>query len=80
MTWVRHEYDTGTTPQIIVKIPNHRIRPREREREAMKGEKMPIHMVAMWVRSQPSKVKAFLAMVSGIAVLLFLHAHERGKT
>ena len=33
MTWVRHGYDTGTAPQIIVKIPNHRIRARERERE-----------------------------------------------
>ena len=32
MTWVRHGYDTGTAPQIIVKIPNHRIRARERER------------------------------------------------
>ena len=62
MTWVRHGYDTGTAPKIIVKIPNHRIRAREREREreAMKGEMMPIHTVAMWVRRQPSKVRCFL--------------------
>ena len=81
MTWVRYGYDTGTAPQIIVKIPNHRIRAREREREreAMKGETMPIHTVAMWVRRQPSKVKVFLAVVLGIAVLVFPHAHERGK-
>ena len=58
MTWVRHGYDMGTTPKIIVKIPNHRIR--AREREAMKGEMMPIHTVAMWVRRQPSKVRCFL--------------------
>ena len=40
---------------------------------------MPIHTMASWVRRQPSKVKAFLAVVSGIAVLVFLHAHERGE-
>ena len=67
----------GTTPQIIVKIPNHRIK--AREREAMKGAKMPIHTVATWVQRQLSKVKVFLAVVSGIAVLVFLHAHERGE-
>ena len=40
---------------------------------------MPIHTVATWVRRQLQKVKVFLAMVLGIAVLVFLHAHERGE-
>ena len=40
---------------------------------------MPIHTVAMWVGKHLSKVKAFLAVVSTIAVLVFLHAHERGE-
>ena len=74
-TGIRHGYYTGTTPQIIVKILNHRIR--AREKEEMKGEKMPIHTVATWARRQLLKVKVFLAMVLGIAVLVFLHAHER---
>ena len=46
----------------------------------MKGAKTPIHAVAMWVRRQPPKVKAFLAVVSGIAALVFLrlvvHDHD----
>ena len=41
----------------IAKISNHRIR--AREREAMKGAKMPIHAVATWVRRQQPKAKAF---------------------
>ena len=44
------------------------------------GPKRPIHAVATWVRRQPPKIKAFLAVVSGIAALLFLrmvvHDHD----
>lgn len=46
----------------------------------MKGNKKPIHAVTTWVRRQPSKMKAFLAVVSGLAALLFLrmvvHDHD----
>lgn len=38
----------------------------------MKGTKRPIHAVATWVRRQPPKVKAFLAVVSGMVALVFL--------
>ncbi|XAR61659.1 hypothetical protein NMG60_11016139 [Bertholletia excelsa] len=38
----------------------------------MKAQKRPIHAVATWVRRQPPKVKAFLAVVSAMAALVFL--------
>lgn len=38
----------------------------------MKGPKRPIHAVATWVRRQPPKVKAFLAVISAMAALVFL--------
>ncbi|GAB4839126.1 hypothetical protein Ancab_028654 [Ancistrocladus abbreviatus] len=46
----------------------------------MKGGKRPIHAVSTWIRRQPSKVKAFLAVVTGMAALVFLrmvvHDHD----
>ncbi|KAI3981618.1 hypothetical protein MKX01_007538 [Papaver californicum] len=46
----------------------------------MRGSKTPIHAVATWVRRQPPKVKAFLAVISGMAALVFLrfivHDHD----
>ncbi|XP_021902435.1 putative ER lumen protein-retaining receptor C28H8.4 isoform X2 [Carica papaya] len=46
----------------------------------MKATKRPIHAVATWVRRQPPKIKAFLAVVSGMAALVFLrmvvHDHD----
>lgn len=46
----------------------------------MKGAKRPINTVATWVKRQPPKVKAFLAVVSGMAALVFLrfivHDHD----
>ncbi|XP_028234695.1 putative ER lumen protein-retaining receptor C28H8.4 isoform X2 [Glycine soja] len=46
----------------------------------MKGSKRPIHAVTTWVRRQPPKMKAFLAVLSGLAALLFLrifvHDHD----
>ncbi|XVE56165.1 hypothetical protein DITRI_Ditri03aG0215600 [Diplodiscus trichospermus] len=38
----------------------------------MKATKSPIRAVAKWLRRQPPKMKAFLAVVSGMAALLFL--------
>ncbi|KAJ8772734.1 hypothetical protein K2173_027911 [Erythroxylum novogranatense] len=38
----------------------------------MKGTKRPIQAVATWVRRQPPKIKAFLAVVSGMTALVFL--------
>lgn len=38
----------------------------------MKGRRTPVHAVAAWVRRQPPKVKAFLAVVSGITAVMFL--------
>lgn len=38
----------------------------------MKGKRTPIHAVATWVRKQPPKVKAFLAVASGIVAVIFL--------
>jgi len=42
--------------------------------------KTPIHAVSTWVRRQPPKVKAFLAVVSGMAALVLLklivHDHD----
>ncbi|RZC14663.1 ER lumen protein-retaining receptor isoform C [Glycine soja] len=46
----------------------------------MKGSKRPIHAVTTWVRRQPPKIKAFLAVLSALAALLFLrivvHDHD----
>ncbi|KAK3412647.1 hypothetical protein EUGRSUZ_I01372 [Eucalyptus grandis] len=46
----------------------------------MSLQKRPIHAVATWVRRQPPKVKAFLAVVSGMAALVLLrfvvHDHD----
>lgn len=40
----------------------------------------PVHLVATWVRRQPPKLQAFLAVVAGMASLVFLrmvvHDHE----
>jgi hypothetical protein len=38
----------------------------------MKATRRPIQAVARWVRRQPPKMKAFLAVVSGLAALVFL--------
>ena len=50
------------------------------ENKKMKGSKRPIHAVTTWVRRQPPKMKAFLAVLSGLAALLFLrifvHDHD----
>lgn len=46
----------------------------------MKATRRPIQAVATWVRRQPPKIKAFLAVVSGMAALVFLrfvvHDHD----
>ncbi|KAJ8762362.1 hypothetical protein K2173_007520 [Erythroxylum novogranatense] len=46
----------------------------------MKGSKRPIQAVATWVRRQPPKIKAFLAVISGMTSLVFLrivvHDHD----
>lgn len=46
----------------------------------MKATKTPIHAVWSWVRRQPPKVKAFLAVVTGMAALVLLrfivHDHD----
>nr|KJB32626.1 hypothetical protein B456_005G252000 [Gossypium raimondii] len=46
----------------------------------MRAEKRLIHAATMWVRRQPPKVKAFLAVVSGMATLVLLrfivHDHD----
>lgn len=46
----------------------------------MRGQRNPIHTVSTWVRRQPPKVKAFLAVVSGMAALVLLrvivHDHD----
>ncbi|XP_042391492.1 ER lumen protein-retaining receptor erd-2.2-like isoform X2 [Zingiber officinale] len=38
----------------------------------MRVAKRPIHAAVTWVKRQPSKVKAFLSVVAGIAALVFL--------
>ncbi|ERN08525.1 hypothetical protein AMTR_s00017p00013220 [Amborella trichopoda] len=42
--------------------------------------KNPVHVVATWVKRQPPKVKAFLAVVAGMGLLVFLrlvvHDHD----
>ncbi|CAA2989056.1 ER lumen -retaining receptor [Olea europaea subsp. europaea] len=40
----------------------------------MRPPRRPIHAVSTWVRRQPPKVKAFLAVVSGMAALVLLRA------
>lgn len=46
----------------------------------MRPQQRPIHAVTSWVRRQPSKVKAFLGVVLGMAALVFLrfivHDHD----
>ncbi|KAK4796424.1 hypothetical protein SAY86_028750 [Trapa natans] len=46
----------------------------------MKAPRRPIQVVAAWLRRQPPKVKAFLAVVSGMVALVFLrmvvHDHD----
>lgn len=46
----------------------------------MKATKSPIHAVTKWLRRQPPKMKLFLAILSGIAALVFLrmivHDHD----
>ncbi|KAH0752184.1 putative ER lumen protein-retaining receptor C28H8.4 [Solanum tuberosum] len=40
----------------------------------MKAPRRPIHAVSTWVKRQPPKVKAFLAVVAGMTVLVLLRA------
>jgi len=46
----------------------------------MRGTKRPLGAVTSWVRRQPPKVKAFLAVVTGMAALVFIrfivHDHD----
>uniref|UniRef100_A0A0A9CRV4 Uncharacterized protein n=1 Tax=Arundo donax TaxID=35708 RepID=A0A0A9CRV4_ARUDO len=46
----------------------------------MRGTKRPLAVVTSWVRRQPPKVKAFLAVVTGMAALVFIrfivHDHD----
>lgn len=46
----------------------------------MKGPKRPIQVVQTWVRRQPPKIKAFLAVVSAMTALVFIrmvvHDHD----
>ncbi|GJM99365.1 hypothetical protein PR202_ga16458 [Eleusine coracana subsp. coracana] len=46
----------------------------------MRGTKRPLGAVMAWVRRQPPKVKAFLAVVTGMAALVFIrfivHDHD----
>uniref|UniRef100_A0A0E0QUC0 ER lumen protein-retaining receptor n=1 Tax=Oryza rufipogon TaxID=4529 RepID=A0A0E0QUC0_ORYRU len=46
----------------------------------MRGAKRPLGAVMAWVRQQPPKVKAFLAVVTGMAALVFIrfivHDHD----
>ncbi|KAK4785252.1 hypothetical protein SAY86_001941 [Trapa natans] len=46
----------------------------------MRTHRQPIHVLSSWVRRQPPKVKAFLAVVSGMAALVLLrsivHDHD----
>lgn len=47
---------------------------------AMRPQKTSIHAISTWVRRQPPKVKAFLAVVSGMTALVILrfivHDHD----
>ncbi|KAG6411966.1 hypothetical protein SASPL_124622 [Salvia splendens] len=40
----------------------------------MKAPRRPVQVVASWLRRQPPKVKAFLAVISGMAALVLLRA------
>ena len=44
------------------------------------GKRTPVQAVTLWVRRQPPKVKAFLAVIAGMAALVFLrmvvHDHD----
>ncbi|CAL0304316.1 unnamed protein product [Lupinus luteus] len=46
----------------------------------MRPQRTPIHTITTWVKKQPPKVKAFLAVVSGMAALVLLrfivHDHD----
>ena len=46
----------------------------------MKATKRPVQAVSTWVRRQPPKIKVFLAVISGLAALVFLrmvvHDHD----
>ncbi|EXB36842.1 ER lumen protein retaining receptor [Morus notabilis] len=46
----------------------------------MRAQKRPIHAVSTWVRRQPPKVKAFLAVIAGMTALVLLrfivHDHD----
>lgn len=46
----------------------------------MRGSRRPVAVVLSWVRRQPPKVKAFLAVVAGMAALVFIrfivHDHD----
>lgn len=46
----------------------------------MRAPRKPIHSASLWVRRQPPKVKAFLAVISGMAALVLLrfivHDHD----
>ena len=45
-----------------------------------KSSKNPVHVAATWVKRQPPKVKAFLAVITGMVSLVFLrfvvHDHD----
>ncbi|KAH7523513.1 hypothetical protein FEM48_Zijuj06G0019400 [Ziziphus jujuba var. spinosa] len=59
----------------IVVVSHEHKQPREFEekgRKAMKAPRKPIHAVSTWLRRQPPKIKAFLAVVSGMTALVFL--------
>jgi hypothetical protein len=51
-----------------------------RTRREMRGTRRPLGVVMTWVRRQPPKVKAFLAVVTGMAALVFIrfivHDHD----
>jgi len=50
-------------------------------KKTMKATKSPIHAVTKWLRRQPPKMKVFLAILSGLAALVFLrmivHDHDK---
>lgn len=51
-----------------------------RENHLMRAQKRSIHAVSTWVRRQPPKVKAFLAVIAGMTALVLLrfivHDHD----
>lgn len=44
------------------------------QESSMMAPRRPIHAVSTWVKRQPPKVKAFLAVVTGMTVLVLLRA------